>query len=152
MDKIKELEAQIALEVAKLQEGKSNKGDKDGAAAPTTGLQSTAGTGGTSSEDNELLANMEAVLTENGKYFYQTHNGQMRHFVTATGELYVPVPAPVVPVKPVEILDNVAQEPVSKPFNGPSLSTSDLNRWEQIQLERIKNGTYTEKYKSSNNR
>jgi hypothetical protein len=60
------------------------------------------------------------------------------------------VPVPVPPVKPVEILDNVTQEPVSKPFNGHSLSPSDLNRWEQIQLERIKNGTYTEKYKSRN--
>jgi hypothetical protein len=135
MDKIEELKAEqakiaaeLAIELAKM----------EGNQFPTESLSSSNVTVNNTPTDIELLDNMMEALgcirDDQGKW------------VNPPRKVYVPV----VPVKPVEILDNVAQEPVSKPYNGPSLSPSDLNRWEQIQLERIKNGTYTEKYKSSN--
>jgi len=97
----------------------------------------------------KMLQNMENALTDNGRLFSKAHNGRMRDFLTATGELvYVEEYDNPKPKTKPKLVEKVIPEPVVKqePEPEPFIWTQErLNRWEELELLELHNQSNAER-------
>jgi hypothetical protein len=84
------------------------------------------------SESNELLDNIQLAMG----------------YVLVDGKWVDTKPKKeYVPVAPANVSTNITQEPVkvpkpfNSPFNGPTMTKEKLDRWHQIQLDKLNKGT-----------